>query len=136
MKLADFGWSIYAPEDKRTTFCGTVDYVAPEIVAGSLYDAKVDLWSLGVLCFELTTGKAPFEHRINREAFKKIMSLNYKCPEFLSEICKDFINKLLVKDPKMRYDIAEISNHAFLSKAPVFTVDGFSKKIKEFKENF
>lgn len=113
-----------------------MDYVAPEIVSGSLYDAKVDLWSLGVLCFELTTGKPPFEHRVHKEAFKKIMSLNYKCPEFLSELCKDFIYRLLVKDPERRYDIAEISNHPFLGKAPSFSLEALDKKIKEFKENF
>ena len=45
---------------KRQTFCGTLDYVPPEIVNGDYYDEKVDIWSLGVLCYELATGKAPF----------------------------------------------------------------------------
>lgn len=110
--------------------------MAPEIVSGSFYDAKVDLWSLGVLCFELTTGKAPFEHRVNREAFNNIVNLNFKFPEYLSEICKDFINRLLVKDPARRYDIEAISNHPFLGKAANFNIDFCDKKIKEFKETF
>ncbi len=113
-----------------------MDYVAPEIVSGSHYDAKVDLWSLGVLCFELATGKAPFENRVNREAFKNIMNLNYKFPEYLTELAKDFITRLLVKDPKRRYDIKEISAHHFLAKAEGFNPDMMGKKIKLFKENF
>ena len=136
LKIADFGWSIYAPEDKRTTFCGTVDYVAPEIVTGCEYDAKVDLWSLGVLCFELTTGKAPFENRVNREAFKNIVNLNYKFPEYLSDFAKDFINKLLVKDPARRLDINEICGHPFLGKAASFSTELLDKKLKEFKDFF
>ena len=46
---------------KRQTFCGTVDYVPPEIVEGSQYDERVDIWALGILLYELAAGKAPFE---------------------------------------------------------------------------
>lgn len=56
--MADFGWSTYSPIEypsdlfsKRQTFCGTLDYVPPEIVKGDYYDEKVDIWSLGVLCY-------------------------------------------------------------------------------------
>jgi serine/threonine protein kinase len=45
---------------KRQTFCGTVDYVPPEIVSGTHYDERVDVWALGVLLFELSAGHAPF----------------------------------------------------------------------------
>lgn len=68
VKLADFGWSIYLGEnDKRKTFCGTLDYVSPEIVLGSEYDEMVDVWSIGVLCYELSTGHAPFESNKSRQ---------------------------------------------------------------------
>ena len=50
---------------KRQTFCGTLDYVPPEIVTGEFYDEKADIWCLGVLCYELSTGKAPFESNTN-----------------------------------------------------------------------
>ena len=63
LKLSDFGWSIYSPLYKRQTFCGTVDYVPPEIVEGASYDERVDIWALGVLLYELGCGKAPFETR-------------------------------------------------------------------------
>lgn len=55
LKLSDFGWSIYT-EEKRMTFCGTLDYVSPEVVSGKDYDFKVDIWSIGVLTYELITG--------------------------------------------------------------------------------
>jgi serine/threonine protein kinase len=81
LKISDFGWSIYTPEEKRMTFCGTLDYVSPEIVSGIDYDFKTDIWSIGVLCFELLVGKPPFENNNN--------ILEY--PDFVSENAKEFI---------------------------------------------
>lgn len=49
--MSDFGWSTYAPVYKRQTFCGTVDYVPPEIVEGNSYDERVDIWAMGVLLY-------------------------------------------------------------------------------------
>ena len=62
MKLADFGWSNYFKKDEvRTTYCGTIDYLAPEMLTKEHYhDFKVDIWSVGVLVYELLTGRAPF----------------------------------------------------------------------------
>ena len=57
MKLSDFGWAAFCPKNKRRdTFCGTLDYVSPEVVEGHPYDYSVDIWSLGVLCYELCEG--------------------------------------------------------------------------------
>ena len=61
LKIADFGWSVHAPSSRRATMCGTLDYLPPEMVEGSFHDEKVDLWSLGVLCYEFLVGKPPFE---------------------------------------------------------------------------
>lgn len=54
IKLADFGWSCKAQvkDERRTTFCGTLDYVSPEMANGAIHDKAVDLWSLGVLAYE------------------------------------------------------------------------------------
>ena len=59
VKIADFGWSIHAPTSRRKTLCGTIDYIPPEIVTKKDYDNKVDLWTLGVLTYELLCGKHP-----------------------------------------------------------------------------
>jgi aurora kinase, other len=49
LKIADFGWSVHAPSNRRITMCGTMDYLAPEVVNHCSYNAAVDLWSLGGL---------------------------------------------------------------------------------------
>jgi serine/threonine protein kinase len=59
LKLADFGWSRQR-EKERTTFCGTPDYLAPEMINGTEQTEKLDIWTMGVLMFELLHGKAPF----------------------------------------------------------------------------
>jgi len=63
IKLSDFGWSTYLDLQTAKTFCGTADYVSPEMVHNSQYDHKIDIWSLGVLTFELLTGNAPFTNQ-------------------------------------------------------------------------
>lgn len=62
VKLCDFGWAgIVDYKSMKTTFCGTLDYVSPEMKDKGCYTSKVDLWSIGVLTFELLTGTAPFK---------------------------------------------------------------------------
>ena len=63
LKIADFGLAIELEntEEKRQTFCGTMDYISPEMFERLGHDEKVDLWSVGVLIYELSCGKAPFE---------------------------------------------------------------------------
>merc|ERR1712025_9108 len=61
IKIADFGWSVHAPNSRRATICGTLDYLPPEMIEGAMHDEKVDLWSLGVLTYEFLVGKPPFE---------------------------------------------------------------------------
>lgn len=67
---------VFLFSSKRTTFCGTLDYVSPEIVLGDEYDEMVDVWSIGVLCYELCTGHAPFESNKSREeTYRKIVNV-------------------------------------------------------------
>ncbi|CAJ0936262.1 unnamed protein product, partial [Mesorhabditis belari] len=56
-----FGWSVHAPGKKRQTMCGTMDYLPPEMILGHRHGEHVDLWSLGVLCYEFLVGSPPFE---------------------------------------------------------------------------
>jgi len=63
LKIADFGWSVHAPGNRRKTMCGTLDYLPPEMVEGRAYSEKVDHWALGVLTYEFMNGYAPFEDR-------------------------------------------------------------------------
>ena len=59
-KIADFGWSVHSAS-RRKTLCGTLDYLPPEMVANEPHDHNVDVWSLGVLCYEFLVGTPPFE---------------------------------------------------------------------------
>lgn len=61
IKIADFGWSVHAPSSRRTTLCGTLDYLPPEMIQFQNYDYNVDIWSLGVLAYEFLVGSPPFE---------------------------------------------------------------------------
>ncbi|XP_075757277.1 aurora kinase A isoform X2 [Pelodiscus sinensis] len=72
LKIADFGWSVHAPSSRRTTLCGTLDYLPPEMIEGRTHDEKVDLWSLGVLCYEFLVGKPPFEADTYQETYRSI----------------------------------------------------------------
>lgn len=96
VKLCDFGWAALAKDDQqRLTFCGTADYLAPEIAKGNTYHKEVDLWGCGILMFELMTGRAPFtgddvKHTIQKiKDFKLTLNKEY---ESISEDAKDLIS--------------------------------------------
>lgn len=60
LKICDFGWSAITYSERKT-FCGTLDYLSPEVANGEKYDVKIDSWSVGVLLFEMLTGLPPYE---------------------------------------------------------------------------
>ena len=60
VKLADFGWSNFF-EEERVTYCGTPEYLAPEMINKAGHDHSIDLWNLGILLYELLIGSPPFE---------------------------------------------------------------------------
>ncbi|KAJ8540617.1 hypothetical protein ON010_g12610 [Phytophthora cinnamomi] len=66
LKIADFGWSVHAPSSRRTTLCGTLDYLPPEMIENKPHDENVDVWTLGILMFEFLTGARPLRRRTPR----------------------------------------------------------------------
>lgn len=75
----------------------------------------VDVWSVGVLCYELCTGQAPFESRRSREeTYKKILTVDVNFPKHLSALVQDFISKLLVRDPSKRMSLEEALDHKWM----------------------
>uniref|UniRef100_A0A8C0GWK7 Aurora kinase n=1 Tax=Chelonoidis abingdonii TaxID=106734 RepID=A0A8C0GWK7_CHEAB len=79
LKIADFGWSVHAPS--RRTMCGTLDYLPPEMIEGKTHDEKVDLWCIGVLCYELLVGQPPFESSTHTETYRRITKVRCPAPE-------------------------------------------------------
>jgi serine/threonine protein kinase len=79
LKIGDFGWSVHAPGNRRTTLCGTLDYLPPEMVEKREHNEKVDHWALGVLTYEFLVGNPPFEDRNSVES-KCSMALILRSP--------------------------------------------------------
>lgn len=73
-KLCDFGWSAVV-ETSRKTYCGTFDYAPPEILERKNYDTSVDIWCIGVLTYELLTGRVPFEGEKRNVVMEKILNV-------------------------------------------------------------
>lgn len=79
LRLSDFGWAVHMKGDQpRMTMCGTTDYLAPEMVGKRPHDTTVDLWCIGVLCYELLYGFAPFEAQNNMETRSRIERLDLR----------------------------------------------------------
>lgn len=118
IKLADFGWSVYAPEtgDKRKTFCGTLDYLPPEMLQGKRYDYHSDNWSIGIMAFEFVTGAPPFGQRTQKETLDCILKSELELPAYISDECKAFIQGLLNPNPKQRMELPEAIEHPWIVK--------------------
>lgn len=114
IKLADFGWAVYAPRTKRTTFCGTLDYLSPEMAGSQSYNHKSDNWAIGVLAFEFLTGNTPFEKPTKNDTIKSIKSATLKFPKDLSSEAISFVKKLVRKKPDRRIELTRALEHPFL----------------------
>lgn len=114
LKIADFGWSVHAPSSRRTTLCGTLDYLPPEMIEGTNHDENVDLWSLGVLCYELLVGKPPFETESNSETYRRITKVDIRYPPYVSAGARDLISSLLKHDPRKRLSLDATMSHPWI----------------------
>ncbi|MES1902840.1 MAG: hypothetical protein MHPSP_002021, partial [Paramarteilia canceri] len=115
LKLADFGWSVRSLDVMRSTFCGTADYVAPEILSNNiLYDCRVDSWSLGVLCFELLSGNPPFDDDDRQLKYQKIQRASFKIPSHFSLGAQSLIEKLLVTNETKRMALKEVLDNDWI----------------------
>ncbi len=133
IKLADFGWSNFKDDEKsRVTYCGTPEYLSPEMVRKQGHDTTVDIWSLGVLLFEFLAGHAPFTGSSQEELFHNIKKLKINWPGDFPPLAKNLITKVLKINPKERITIDEILAHSWFEKnapiKPVLTTTPMDKK--------
>lgn len=125
VKLADFGWSnILQSSSLRQTFCGTLDYLAPEMIKGEGHDCSLDMWNMGVLLYEFLTGRSPFGASSQEATCRNILRLDLKYPSALDSDAKDLIVGLLKLNPTERLTVKQAQEHLFLRK---LSVNGASK---------
>uniref|UniRef100_A0A3Q1JBA1 Protein kinase C n=1 Tax=Anabas testudineus TaxID=64144 RepID=A0A3Q1JBA1_ANATE len=118
IKIADFGMckENMQDESRTSTFCGTPDYIAPEILLGQKYNSSVDWWSFGVLLYEMLIGQSPFHGRDEEELFQSIRTDNPVYPRWLTKDAKDILVKLFVREPEERLGVkGNIRQHKFFS---------------------
>jgi serine/threonine protein kinase len=120
LKLCDFGWSVaQRVHSKRTTLCGTVENLPPEVCAGEEYGFGFDMWCVGVLAFEMLAGHSPFVNAAtgadSQDAIMaRITAGAYRMPRGISRDAADLIRKLLSRDPDARPAPAAVLHHPWL----------------------
>ena len=125
--LADYGWSNFNIDgDVRKTFCGTPEYIAPEMLMKKGHDTRVDIWSIGILMFELLSGYSPFVAKTNQELYQNIKRLKIQWPKDMPPLAKNLISKILKLNPLDRPSFDEILDHQWFKQ---------TKMIKPLLEN-
>lgn len=101
--FCDFGWSIQLDfNESRDTFCGTLEYIAPEIFKGEQYNKSADVWSLGVLIYEMLHGYSPFKGKNYREVSEKVLGGSIVISDTLSPKLHSLIRAILKPNPADR----------------------------------
>ena len=130
VKLCDYGWASYLSKGQFcSAYCGTPEYVSPEVIKKYPYNEKVDIWGIGVLIFELVFGYPPFTSNFNEDRFNNIKEGKINWPKDLNDMeLKDLIGKILKVNPKDRISLDEIEKHQWL-------FDTYKKMKEEKKTN-
>ena len=122
LKITDFGLAKNTDESGGTTtsFCGTPEYIAPEMLQRQPYTKSVDWWSFGILIFEMLTGLPPFYDENVNQMYRAILRDEIQYPSHVSRNARDLIDKLLDRNPQSRLgasaqDIDEIKAHPFFA---------------------
>uniref|UniRef100_A0A7N6A4J8 Ribosomal protein S6 kinase n=1 Tax=Anabas testudineus TaxID=64144 RepID=A0A7N6A4J8_ANATE len=122
IKLTDFGLSKESidHENKAYSFCGTVEYMAPEVVNRRGHTHSADWWSYGVLMFEMLTGTLPFQGKDRKDTMTMILKAKLGMPQFLSSEAQSLLRNLFKRNPANRLGagpdgVEEIKRHPFFS---------------------
>lgn len=120
IKLTDFGLCKESIHEGVVThtFCGTIEYMAPEILVRSGHNRAVDWWSLGALMYDMLTGSPPFTAENRKKTMDKIMKGKLVLPPYLTPDARDLVKKFLKRNPSQRIgggpgDAADVQRHPF-----------------------
>uniref|UniRef100_A0A673H8M4 protein kinase C n=1 Tax=Sinocyclocheilus rhinocerous TaxID=307959 RepID=A0A673H8M4_9TELE len=120
VKIADFGLCKEGMgyQDRTSTFCGTPEFLAPEVLTETFYTRAVDWWGLGVLIFEMLVGESPFPGDDEEEVFDSIVNDEVHYPRFLSTEAISIMRRLLRRNPERRLgagerDAEDVKKHLF-----------------------
>lgn len=135
--MTDFGLSKQPLDGSKTySFCGTVEYMAPEVVNRKGHHFAADWWSFGVLMYEMLTGNLPFHGRTRQDTMNQILKSKLGMPENLSPEAQSLLRALFKRNPVNRLGsepngIEDIKKHEFFS-----TIDWPSLEIKKTRPPF
>ncbi|XP_058925342.1 ribosomal protein S6 kinase beta-2 isoform X2 [Kogia breviceps] len=120
IKLTDFGLCKESIHEGAVThtFCGTIEYMAPEILVRSGHNRAVDWWSLGALMYDMLTGSPPFTAENRKKTMDKIIRGKLELPAYLTPDARDLVKKFLKRNPSQRIgggpgDAADVQRHPF-----------------------
>ena len=133
LKICDFGFVKESNENMLyDTLCGSPIYMAPEILKYKKYDSKVDLWSMGIILFEMLTSKPPFIGVNHIDLIRVIDSTELTIPDniTISNDCNDLLKSLIVVDPNFRISFDNFFKHSFFDN---YNFTSIEKEIKEEK---
>ncbi|KAF0687864.1 Aste57867_20451 [Aphanomyces stellatus] len=135
LKLIDFGLSKFLKKGERLQqSLGTIDYVAPEVLDGD-YNEKCDLWSVGVICYELLTKVSPFHGDTNDDTMHKIFDgiqpsfFHGDVWKSISPECLNFIKSLIQEDPQERLSAEQALNHRWMRTSATGVIDDNKRQL-------
>ena len=132
IKICDFGFSrAIGNKTMITSIKGTRSYMAPELIKEYLYNKNAELWSIGVILYELYVGQPPFYTNNFQILLHKIAKEEISYPDSMSSDFKDFLKGLLIKNQKDRWNWPKISQNPFLKEN-----EAERKAHKEREENY
>jgi serine/threonine protein kinase len=116
VRLTDFGFAKKIHGDHTDTFCGTVDYMAPEIVMKRGHGKASDWWSLGVVMYEMLCGRPPYQGNNRKQTINNIMSKKLNFPSYIGHETRSILKGLMNRTTHKRLKLLQVLSHPFFGK--------------------